>query len=162
MLNLKFTGNCTFPPRTHLHKTQSPNFVQDTLDLDIEDGGIILKKEGFGIPGRTEYQKNMTLATKVLETSFGVTITSEGMIDRIGGEQYGNQKGVCHAKRIILDTNHRVDEAHKRCKAFDLMDICIVAGLKPSTSSNRKKWFDDTENNLWTNYDKLAQKQVVR
>ena len=41
--------------------------------------------------------------------------------------------------------NHWADEASKRCKAFDLMDICIIAELKPSTSSNCKKWFDKTE-----------------
>ena len=84
------------------------------------------------------------------------------MIDRIGGERDGNQKGFCHVQRIISDMNHRVDEAHtKRCKAFDLMDSCVIAGLKPSTSSNCKKWFDDTETNMWTDCDKLTFQQVT-
>ena len=87
-------------------------------------------------------RKNMTRASEALETSFGVT--GEGMIGLIGGEQDGDQKYFCHVQRIISDMNHRVDEAHKRCKAFDFMDICLIARLKPSASSNCKKWFDET------------------
>ena len=160
VLDLEFTDDdSTSPPPTRSRKTQASKFVQDTPDSDIEDGDIILKKEDFGIPGTTEYRKNMTLATEALETSFGVT--GEGMIDRIGGEQDGDQKGFRHVQRIISDMNHRVDEAHKRCKAFDLMDICNIAGLKPSTSSNCKKWFDETETNMWTDSDKLTLQQVT-
>ena len=80
MLDLEFTDdNSTSPPLTRSRKTQASKFVQDTPDSDIEDGDIILKKEDFGIPGTMEYCKNITLATKALETSFGVT--DEGMID---------------------------------------------------------------------------------
>ena len=81
----------------------------------------------------------MTLATEALVTLFGDT--SKGMIDRIGGEQDGNQKGYRHVQCIVLDMSHRVDEADRRCKAFDFMDICIVAGLKPSTTS-RDQYMD--------------------
>ena len=92
MFDLEFTNDdSTSPPRTRSRKTQTSKFVQDTPDSNIEDGDIILKKENFGIPGTTEYRKNMPLASKALETSFGVT--GKGMIDRIGGEQDGDQKG---------------------------------------------------------------------
>ena len=92
----------------------------------------------------------MTLATKALETLFGVT--GKGMIDRISVEQDGDQKDFWNVQHIILNMNHQANKANKRCKTLDLMDICVIAGLRLSTSSDRKKWFDDSKINLWTDY----------
>ena len=87
------------PPCVSTRKTQASKFFQDTADSDVEDADIILRKEDYGVMGTQEYRKNMTLATEPLETPFGVT--GEGMIDRIGGEQDGDQKGFRHVQRII-------------------------------------------------------------
>ena len=97
VLDLEFTDDdSTSPPPTRSRKTQASKFVQDTPDSDIEDGDIILEKEDFGIPGTTECRRNMTLAIEALETLSGVT--GEGMIDRIGGEQDGDQKDFRHVQ----------------------------------------------------------------
>ena len=79
-----------------------------------------------------KYQKNMALATELLETPFGVT--GEGMVERIGGEQDGDQKGFRHIQHIVSDMNHRIKEANKRCKSFDFMDICIIAEVGGDTT----------------------------
>ena len=130
VLDLELTHDDSASARqTRLRKTQTSKFDQYTPDSDIEDGDIILKKEDFGIPGTTEHHKNMPLATEALATLFGVT--GEGIIDRISGEQDGNQKGYRHVQCIVSDMNHRVDEAHKQCKAFDFMDICSIAINSP-------------------------------
>ena len=113
VLDLEFTDDDSIsPPPTSTRKTQASKFVEDIADSDIEDVDVILRKEDYGVMGTQEYQKNMALATESLETSFGVT--GEGMVERIGGEQDGDQKGFWHIQRIISDMNHRVKEAEKR------------------------------------------------
>ena len=56
--------------------------------------------------------------------------------------------------------NYQVNEAQKRCKSFNFMDICVTANLVATRNCECKNWFDNLQTNLWTDYEKLTKQQL--
>ena len=82
------------PPPLSSRKKQHSKFVTVVADEDVGANEVILEKKNYGIPGTTEFRKNIQMATAPLTEKFGVT--SQHMVHRVGGGQEGDQKSFEH------------------------------------------------------------------
>lgn len=133
--------------------------VDPVPDGDMLAIDVTLKKEDYGLPGSSDYRKNMAMATAGLSDKFGVArhkIVS-------GGEEDGDQSKSAHVQQVIVGIIHRVKEGHQRSKMMDFMDVCTVSRLGGNlSSSNPVDWWDGTEINLWTDWDLCTDEQIRR
>ena len=62
------------PSQRHKVVGQKSKFVlpEDLLDASITNADITLQKEHYGVPGLSDYRKNIVLATSPLSDKFGV------------------------------------------------------------------------------------------
>ena len=138
---------------------QRAKFVlqQDIPDEFIDDQDIILKKENYGTPGTTEWRKNMVMATEPLQEPFGVA--QHKVVHRV---EDGDQQSFLHIQQMIVGVLHRVNEGHSRSKSMDWMDICLIPRLnRYNNSENCEDWWDESETNLWTDWDSLDVETIM-
>ena len=138
---------------------QRSKFVleEDILDVDIADSDVTLRKEHYGVPGSSDYRKNMVLVTSPLDDKFGVA--SHKVIVK---SQDGDVNTSQHIQQTVISVIRRVQEGHQRAKAMDWMDICNVPNLDMSTESNKcSEWWDNTKNNVWSCWDAMNFDQVI-
>ena len=74
---------------------------EDILDVDIADADVILWKEHYGVPGSSDYRKNMMLATSLLSDKFGVASHKS-----IVKSQDGNSASAQQIERTIMSVIH--------------------------------------------------------
>ena len=128
----------TAPP---IATSQMRNFVRTdpVPDGDMLAIDVTLKKEDYGVPGSSDYCKNMAMATAGLTEKFGVAWHKIVA----GGEEDGDQSKSAHVQQVIVGIIHRVKEGHQRSKMMDFMDICNVSCLGGNLSSaNPVDWWD--------------------
>ena len=89
---------------------QRSKFVlsEEIFDADIADADITLWKEHSGVPGSSDYRKNMVLATSLLTDKFGVA--SHKIIVK---SQYGDSASAQQIKHTIMSVIRRVHEGHQ-------------------------------------------------
>ena len=149
------------PPPSLMPKVvgQKSKFVleEDILDADIADADVTLRKEHYGVPGSSDYRKNMMLATSPLSDKFGVA--SHKIIVK---SQDGDSASAQQIERTIMSVIRRVHEGYQQAKAMDWMDICNIPNLdKTTTSLTCSDWWDESENNIWECWDTMDYEQVL-
>ncbi len=91
----------------------------------------------------------MSMATVGLPEKFGV---ARHKIVFGGGE--GDQPKSAHVQQVISIIIHWVKEGLQFIRAKDLMDICTVSVRGGYLgSSNPHNWSDDSEINIWVDWD---------
>ena len=103
----------------HLKKFVRDEAVSDEDMLDID---VTLKKENYGVPGTSDYRKNMVMATTGLAEKFGVA--RHKIVG--GSEEDGDQPKYAHVQQVRVSILHRVKEGVQRSQAMDFMDICTI------------------------------------
>ena len=139
-------------------RNQSSKFVraEDLPDSEIVNVHIALKKADYGEPGTTDYRKNMAMATAALADKFGVA--SHRVSNTV---EEGDHSSRQYIQSTIVGVLGRVEEGHQRSKMMDFMDICVLPKLKGDLSSdNPVDWWDESEVNLWTDWDRCNITQV--
>ena len=140
---------------------QRSKFVleDDIADEAMVEHDVVLNKEAYGEPGTNEYRKNFELATAALTERFGV---ASHKILSDSGRQSGDQADHRYVQQVIVNVLHRVEEAHQHSIRMDFMGICLLAKMAEDTTSNdcRDWWDDDSEMNIFTQWDRLTEKQV--
>ena len=131
-------------------QSQAPNVVgqkskfvllEGILDADITGANVTLQKEHYGVPGSSDYGKNMVLATSPSADNFGVT--SHKIIVK---SQDGDSALAQQIERKIMSVISRVHEGHQQAKLMDWMDICTIPNLdKTTTSLTCSEWWDESE-----------------
>ena len=147
----------TAPPTS---TTQMRKFVRvdPVPDGDMLTIDVTLKKEDYGVPGSSDFRKNMAMATAGLSEKFGVARHKI-----VAGGEEGDQSKSAHVQQVIVGIIHRVKEGHQRSKMMDFMDICTVACLGGNlSSSNPVDWWDGMEISLWTDWDLCSDEQICR
>jgi hypothetical protein len=115
-----------------------------------------LKKADYGEPGTTEYRKNMAMATAALSDKFGVA--SHRVSNHV---EEGDHSSRQHIQQTIVGILGRVQEGYQRAKMMDWMDICHLPQLNGNLkSANPVDWWDESEINLWTDWDRCTITQV--
>ena len=139
---------------------QKSKFVlnDDVPDIDMMDIDVMLRKEDYGVPGTTEFRKNMQMATAPLSNKFGVAkhkIMS-------GASQDGDQNNYLSIERTIVSMIHRVKEGHNRSQSMDFMEICNLPKLEGNLESDMPEdWWDESETNVWIDFDKVDYETVL-
>ena len=91
------------------------------------------------------------MATEPLKEPFGVA--KHKVVNKV---EDGNQQQFLHIQQMIVGILHQVKEGHSRSKSMDWMDICLIPKLKRyNNSKNCEEWWDESETNLWTDWDSL-------
>ena len=120
----------------------------------------MLEKKHYGIPGTTEFCKNMRDTTALLVEKFGVT--SQHMVHRVGDGQEGDQKPFEHVHRIITAATEKIKEVKKRSKYCDWGDICTLPKLESDLSlEDCSQWWDTSEINIFDDWQKCNLDQVM-
>jgi hypothetical protein len=121
------------------------------LDVDVA-----LRKEDYGVPGSSDYRKNMASATEGLRDKFGVPkhkVTTAG--------EEGDQTKHQYVQQSIVSTLHRIKEGHEHSKKTDWMDICLVADYSGDIESEDcTQWWGEIEINIWTDWEKITEQQA--
>ena len=60
-----------------------------------------------------------------------------------------------------MDLLLRVDEGLHRCKRLDFMDILLIPNFNKTPSNDPADWWDESETNLWTDWDAIAERQAL-
>ena len=140
---------------------QKAKFVltYDVPDEDMLDLEVSLKKEDYGLPGSSDYRKNRAMATAALSEKFGVARHKI-----LAAAEEGDQSKYSHVQTVIVSILHRVKQGELRAKAVDWMDICTIPFLIIENLSNDdcSTWWDDSEINIWQDWDVLELNQVRR
>ena len=147
--------------------SQRSKFVRssDISDDDIADTDVVVPKTKRGTEGTKDYNSIMKDATAALSTKFGVAkhmiVTPDGAESPSGN----NIKSV-HIQHSILQLILRSHEAHQRCKRYDFMSILLIPNFKiPSLAqihpSDPSEWWDESETNLWEDWDKVTERQAT-
>ena len=140
---------------------QRSKFVLDTdvPDTDMLDIEVSLKKEDYGEPGTSDYRKNRAAATAALSEKFGVARHKV-----LAAAEDGDQSKYTHVQTVIVGILHRVKQGELRAKAVDWMDICTIPFLNVANldSPDCSTWWDDSEVNIWQDWDMLEVNQVRR
>lgn len=137
---------------------QGSKFVRtaDVPDADMLDVDVALRKEDYGVPGSSDYRKNMASATEGLRDKFGVPkhkVTTAG--------EEGDQTKHQYVQQSIVSTLHRVKEGHERSKKTDWMDICLVADYSGDIeNADCTQWWGESEINIWTDWEKISEQQA--
>ena len=100
------------------------------LDVDITDADITLQKEHYGVPGSSDYRKNVVVVISPLADKFGVA--SHKIVVK---SQDGDSSSAQQIKRTIMSAIRQVHEGHQRAKAMDWMNICNIPNLDKTTTS---------------------------
>ena len=130
--------------------------ADDVLDIDITDADVTLRKEHYGVPGSSDYRKNMMLATSPLSDKCGVASHKIIVKSQDGGSDSAQQ-----IERTIMSVIRRVHEGYQQAKAMDWMDICNIPNLDKTTSLTCSDWWDESENNIWECWDMMDCEQVL-
>eukprot|EP00956_Cyclotella_meneghiniana_P033577 scaffold97266_cov78-Cyclotella_meneghiniana.AAC.1 len=139
-------------------QNQSSKFVldEDLPDSEIANVDIALKKADYGEPGTSEYRKNMAMATYALAEKFGVA--SHRVSSNL---EEGDHSSKQYIQQTIVGILDRVKEGHQRAKMVDWMDICVLPKLAGDLRSlNPVDWWDESETNLWTDWDRCTLTQI--
>ena len=139
-------------------QNQSSKFVldEDLPDSEIANVDIALKKADYGEPGTSEYRKNMAMATYALAEKFGVA--SHRVSSNL---EEGDHSSKQYIQQTIVGILDRVKEGHQRAKMVDWMDICVLPKLTGNLRSlNPADWWDESETNLWTDWDRCTLTQI--
>ena len=137
----------------------------DIADDDIADTDVVVLKTKRGTGGTEDYNSIMKDATAALSTKFGVAkhmiVTTDGSESPSGN----NIKSLC-IQHSILQLILRSHEAHQRCKRYDIMSILLIPNFKtPSLDqthpSDPSEWWDESEMNLWEDWDKVTERQAT-
>lgn len=132
----------------------------DVDDDDLLDVDVILLKADYGVPGSSDYRKNMALATVALAEKFGVA--RHKVVSATGEADSGDQAKSQHVQQVLVGILHRVNEGQERASAMDWIDISLVAALSSSPDDlededSRKWWnFSAPRKNIWTDWDSLT------
>jgi hypothetical protein len=128
--------------------------VPDEFMLDIE---VTLRKQDYGEPGSSDYRKNMAMATAGLSEKFGVARHKI-----LAGGEEGDQSKHAHVQQVIVGVLHRVKEGWQRSRQMDFMDICTVPRMVGDSRGDPRRWWDNSEINLWTDWDLCEYPQIRR
>ena len=140
---------------------QRSKFVrtEDVADEDMLDIDVCLRKDNYGVEGSREFIRNMDVATAALDPKFGVA--KHRIVTRLSDTDEDNQTRFQHVQQSIVSILHRVREGHSRAKKMDFMDISTIPRMTGDTSSSDPAdWWDNTETNIWTDWDQLDELQV--
>jgi len=142
--------------------TQKSKFVltADIPDEDIKDTNVLVPKDKRGAEGSKDYNSIMKMATEALSTKFGVAkhkiVTTEG-----ADSSSGNHTKSLRIQNSICDLILRAHEGQQRCKRYDFMSILLIPNFKPSSSADPSDWWDESEINLWEDWDKISERQAI-
>ena len=141
---------------------QKSKFVltADISDEDIKDTNVLVPKDRRGAEGSKDYNSIMKMATEALSTKFGVAkhkiVTTEG-----ADSSSGNHTKSLRIQNSICDLIIRAHEGQQRCKRYDFMSILLIPNFKPSSSADPSDWWDESEINLWEDWDKISERQAI-
>ena len=150
----------TSPPPVVKTVGQKSKFVltADVPDVDMMDIDVMLRKEDYGVPGTTEFCKNMQMVTAPLSKKFGVAkhkIMS-------GASQDGDQSDYLSIQQTRVCMAHRAKEGHNRSQSMDFMEVCTLPKLEGNLESDLPEdWWDESETNVWVDFDKLDYETVL-
>ena len=151
------SNNLPAAPGTQKAKFKLANEIPDE---DIEDSDVVIPKEQRGPVGSKHYNSNMDTATKALDNKFGVP--KHKIVTPDGAEaSSGNQTKSLRIQNTIMDLMLRLSEGHHRSKRMDFMDILLVPKLLNSSSPDARDWWDESETNLWTDWDSISERQAI-
>lgn len=123
----------------------------------IDNQDIILKKENYETPGTNKRRKNMAMATEPLKEPCGVS--KYKVVNKVEDD---NQQSCLHIQQMIVGILYRVKKRHSRSKSMDWIDICLIPKLKRyNNSENCEEWWDESETNLWTDWDSLDVETIM-
>eukprot|EP00956_Cyclotella_meneghiniana_P005534 scaffold7111_cov22-Cyclotella_meneghiniana.AAC.1 len=98
----------------------------------------------------------MAMATAALAEKFGVA--SHRVSSNVEEGDHSSRQYIQQTVVSILD---RVQEGHQRSKMMDFMDICTLPKLSGDLrSTNPVDWWDESETNIWTDWDRCSITQV--
>lgn len=116
-------------------------------------------KNKYVTQGSSDYRKNMAVATEPLPDKFGV---STHKIVNLEHKEDGDFAKHMYVQMVIIMVLHRVNEAFRRCKEMDFMDICTMPKLDEYyTRGDPRDMWDDSAINLWLSWDSLTRRQVL-
>ena len=99
---------------------QRSRFVlsEEVLDANIVHADITLQIEQYGVPGLSDYRKNIVLVTSPLAAKCGVA-----SYKNIINFQDGDSSTAQQIKQTIMSIIRLVHEGQQRAKSMDWMDI---------------------------------------
>jgi hypothetical protein len=121
---------------------------------------VVIAKDMHGAKDLKHYISIMEIATKALDNKFGVPkhniVTDEG-----ANTSSGNQtKSLC-IQQTIMDLFLWVQKGLHCLERMVFMDILKVPAFVNTTSTNPQNWWDESETNMWTDWDSIDERQAV-